>query len=114
MLIEIECQPDVCILRMIGRFVMATDPEYLRSKTEVIKAGNHVKLLADLSGVLSICSTEIGFLVDLYTSTTRKSGGRFLLTGANARVQEILKLTRLNTVIPQAPDAVSGLAVLRI
>jgi anti-anti-sigma factor len=113
-LIEIESQPDVCILRLIGRFVMATDPEYLRSKTETIKAGGHVKLLADLSGVLSICSTEIGFLVDLYTSTTKKSGGRFILAGANARIQEVLNLTRLNTVIPQAPDIASGLAVLRI
>jgi anti-anti-sigma factor len=110
--VEIETDPGICILRLKGRFVMATDPEYLRSRTDEIKAGNHLRMLVDLSGVSAICSTEIGFLVDLYTSTTRKPGGRFLLAGANTRVREVLNLTRLNTVIPQVVDAASGVAAL--
>jgi anti-anti-sigma factor len=112
MLVEIASQNGVCIVRLQGRFVMATDVDYLRSKTDEIKTHNHSKLLVDLSEVSSICSTVIGFLVDLYTSTTRKAEGRFVLAGANSRVREVLDLTRLSTIIPLAADTVSGLAEL--
>ena len=113
MLIEIENQNDVCILRLKGRFVTATDLDYLRAQSDEIKIRNCSKLLVDLSEVSSIGSTVIGFVVDLYTSTTKKAGGRFTLAGANSRVREVLDLTRLSTLIPMATDTESGLAALR-
>ncbi len=113
MLIEIESQNDVCILRLKGRFVTGTDPDYLRSKTDEIKVRNYSKLLVDLSEVSSIGSTAIGFVVDLYTSITKTADGCFMLAGANSRVRAVLDLTRLSTVIPLAADTGSGLAALR-
>jgi len=113
MLIEIESQNGVCILCLKGQFVAATDPDYLRSKTDDIKIGDYRKMLVDLSEVSSICSTVIGFVVDLYTSITKKADGRFILAGANARVRAVLDLTRLSTVIPLAADTASAMAALR-
>src|SRR6266849_1306442 len=113
MVIEIESQHDVCILHLKGGFVTATDPDCLRSKTDEIKIRNYSKLLVDLSEVSSIGSTVIGFVVDLYTSITKKDDGRFTLAGANSRVRKVLDLTRLSTVIPLAADVESGLAALR-
>ncbi len=113
MLIEIESQNDVCILRLKGRFITGTDPDYLRSKTDEIKMRNCTKLLVDLSEVSWIGSTFIGFVVDLYTSITKKADGRFTLAGANSRVRGVLDLTRLSAVIPLAADTASGLAALR-
>jgi len=113
MLVEIENQNDVCILRLKGRLVMATDVEYLRLRGKEIKIRNYRKLLVDLSDVSSIGSTVIGFVVDLYTSTIRNAGGRFMLAGANSRVLEVLDLTRLSTLIPLAANTESGLAALR-
>ena len=112
MLVEIENQNDVCILRLKGRFVMATDMEYLRLRGEEIKIRSYNKLLVDLSDVCSIGSTVIGFVVDLYTFTIKNGNGRFMLAGANSRVLEVLDLTRLSTLIPLAADTESGLAVL--
>lgn len=112
MFIEIESQSDVCILRLKGRFVTVTDPDYLRSKTDEVKTRNCSKLLVDLSEVSSIGSTAIGFVVGLYTTITKKADGRFSLAGANSRVQEVLDLTRLSTVIPLAADTGSALAAL--
>jgi len=113
MLIEIESQNEICIVRLKGRFVMRTDPEYLGSQANDIKIRNCSKLLIDLGEVSSICSTVIGFIVDLYTSTAKKGEGRFTLTGGNTRVQEVLRITRLNTVIPMAANTAAGLAALR-
>lgn len=112
MLIELERQDDVCVLRLTGSLVTGTDPEYLRAKAAEIKSQSCNKLLADLRELLSIGSTGFGFLVSLYTSVTKNSGGRFVLVGANRRVGEVLVLTRLSTVIPMVADVASGLATL--
>ena len=112
MLIEIESQKDVCVVHLRGRFVMVTDPDYLSSKADEIKTSNCSKLVVDLSEVSAIGSTVIGFVVGLYTTITKKAGGRFTLAGANSRVREVLDLTRLITVIPLAGDTGSALAAL--
>ena len=65
MLIEIESQNDVCILRIKGRFATGTDPGYLRSQADAVKAFNYHKLLVDLSQVDAIGSTFIGFVAAL-------------------------------------------------
>jgi anti-anti-sigma factor len=111
MLVEIENQNDVCILRLRGRFMTGADPGYLRSRADEVRASNYSKLLVDVSEVDAIGSTVIGFVVALYTSIVKKAGGRFSLTGANKRVREVLDITRLDTIIPLAPDAGSVLAL---
>jgi anti-anti-sigma factor len=113
MLIELEYQDDVCILRIKGRLITGIDPDYLRARAAEIKSQSCNKVLADLRELLSIGSTGLGFLVGLYTSVTKSPGGRFVLVGASPRVREVLDLTRLNTVIPLVADIASGLAVLR-
>ena len=69
--------------------------------------------LHDALPISSIGSMGIGFLVGLYTSVAKNPEGRFVLAGANSRVCEVLSLTRLDTVIPQAADISSGMASLR-
>ena len=113
MLFELERHDDVCVLRLTGSLVTGTDPEYLRAKAAEIRSQSCNKLLADLRELLSIGSTGLGFLVGLYTSVTKSSGGRFVLVGANRRVGDVLVLTRLSTVIPMVADVASGLATLR-
>ena len=113
MLIEIERQNGVCVLRIKGSLVAGTDPDYLRVKAAEIKSENCNKVLADLRELLSIGSTGIGFLVGIYTSVTKSPGGRFVLVSPSRRVREVLDITRLSTVLPSAPDIASGLAALR-
>jgi anti-anti-sigma factor len=111
MLIEVKQKDEVCLLRCEGRFVAGTDPEYLRIKRDEIRALNCKKVLADFSAVSAVGSAGIGFIVGVYTST-RNSGGRFILVGLTPRVREIFDLTHVSTVIPVAADIESGLATL--
>src|SRR5207302_9867733 len=111
MLIEVKRKDDVCFLRCDGRFVAGTDPEYLRIKTEEIKGLNCKKVLADFSEVSDVGSTGIGFIVGVYTST-KNSGGQFILAGLRPRVREVFDVTHVSTVIPLAADIASGLAIL--
>ena len=80
-------------------------------KRDDIKALNCKKVLADFSEVSDVGSAGIGFIVGVYTST-KNSGGRFVLVGLRPRVREVLDITRVSTVIPLAADVASGLVTL--
>ncbi|HEX4593886.1 MAG TPA: STAS domain-containing protein [Bryobacteraceae bacterium] len=112
MLVDIELRPEICILHCKGCFVAGQDPEYLRNKVDEIKNLNCSKVIADFREVQSIGSMGIAFLVGVYTSVVRKSGGRFVLAGARPFVNRVLDLTKLSTVIPLTEDLTSALAIL--
>jgi anti-anti-sigma factor len=112
MIIELDQQDDVCVLRCKGRLASGQDLEYLLAKKEEIKKLNCGKVLADFREVPSIGSMGIGFLVAIYISVTN-SGSRFVLVGAVPRVQQVLDITRMSAVIPLASDFASGLSRLR-
>jgi anti-anti-sigma factor len=112
MLVELEHQGDICFARFSGRLSAGSELEYLGAKGDEIKAMPITKLLADFSQVHSVGSTGIGFVVGLFTSTTKKPGGRFVLVGVRPRVREVLDLTRLSTILPMADDVSTGLAYL--
>ena len=88
------------------------DAAYLRSKADEIKNSGCRKVLADFSLVPYIDSTGVSFLVGIYVSIVKDSGGRFVLASVNRRVREVLDLTRISTVIPIFTDRDSGLAAL--
>lgn len=113
MLIELQEKDDIVVLRFQGRIATGLDLEYLRTKLEEVRNRRSDKVLADFREVSSIGSTGLGFVVGVYTSVVKIPGGRFVLVGANARVREVLDLTRLSTIIPLAEDMSSGHAVLQ-
>jgi len=112
MVISVEQQDDVCVLRIEGNFKTGVDAEYLSARTDEVKRLKPGKVLADLRQMRYIGSTGIGFLVGIFTSV-RLNGGQFVLVGLQPRVDEVFRVTRLNTIIPSAPDLPSGLAALR-
>ena len=113
MIIDIERQNDVCVLHCKGRFIAGPDLEYMQSKMDEIKKLNCRRVLVDLREVPAIGSMGVSLIVGVYTSVIRKPSGRFVLAGAGAPIQHVLDLTGLSTVIPQASDLASGLAMLR-
>src|ERR1700683_4565622 len=113
LLIDIEQSGDVCIVHCKGRFVPGPELGYMQGKMDDIRRLASAKVLADFRYVTAIGSVGITFNIGIYNFVMRKPGGRFVITGAGPRVQRVLELTRLNTVIPLAPDLPSGLAVLR-
>ena len=110
MLIEVRQEDEFCLVRCEGRLA-TEDHEYLRAKKDEIRRANCKKVLADFSEVPEIGSSGIGFIVGVYTST-KNSGGRFVLVGIRPRVREVLDLTRVSTIIPSAADFASGMVTL--
>jgi anti-anti-sigma factor len=110
--IDTEQQNDLCIVRCKGRLIAGPDLDYMHSKMDDIRRLNCSRVLLDFREVPAIGSLGVSFIVGLYTSMVRRPGGRFILAGVAPMVRHVLDLTRLNTVIPIAPDVESGLAAL--
>jgi anti-anti-sigma factor len=108
--IEIEQRDDICIVRISGRLATGADDYYMREKVQEIKSLGCRMIVADVRELDSTGSTGIGFFVDLHTSVTKNSDGRFVLVGTSPRVFKVLDLTGLNKIIPMAPDLAAGLA----
>jgi anti-anti-sigma factor len=111
--IDVEQHEDICVLRCQGSFLAGLEQDYIQGKIDYIKQLNCSRVLADFREVPVIGSTGIAFIVGVYTSVVRVSGGRFVLAGAVPLVQRVLEITKLSTVIPLAADLGSGLVALR-
>ena len=112
MIIDIEQQNDLYILHCQGRFVAGPDVEYVHSKMEEIQKLKCAGLLVDFRDVSAIGSIGVTFIVALYNSVVRDSGGRLVMVGVVPFVRQVLDLTGLGTIIPTASDIESGLAAL--
>lgn len=112
MLIEIQQQDEICVLRCQGRFVSGPSLEYLEAKLGDIRRLNCHRVLADFSEVPSIGSMGLTFLVRVHNFALGASGG-FVLTGAGPLVRQALQVTRLSGVIRVAANPALGLAALR-
>ena len=113
MIIEIEQCDGVCVVRCKGRFVSGADVEYVGDKIDHIKGLKCNRVLADFREVPSIGSVGLAFIVAIYNSVVKESGGRFVVAGVLPFVRKALDLTRLSSVVSLAPDPTSGLAALR-
>jgi len=113
LVIEIEHGDHVCILRLKGHFRTGESRLYISDKTDEVRSHKCINMVVDLRELVSIGSMGMGFLVGIFVSLTKRSGGgEFILAGANERVRAVLDQTRLCTIIPSAPDLPSALNAL--
>ena len=112
MIIEIDQQNDLCVLHCKGRIIAGPDLEYIHSKIDEIQKLKCAKVLVDFRDVPAIGSMGVTFIVALYNSVVRDSGGRLVIVGVVPFVRQVLHLTGLGTIIPTVSDIESGLAAL--
>ncbi|GAB4482945.1 MAG: hypothetical protein Kow00124_32110 [Anaerolineae bacterium] len=74
-------------------------------------AGQSARVLVDLSGVRFISSAGMAMLL-VSGKTLRQNGGSLLLTGANARVMEVLAMTGINQMFDFYPTLAEALDAL--
>lgn len=114
MFIEVRQQYDgFSILHCEGALVPGPEMHDMEARLDEIGKLACTRLLVDFQDVTAIGSMGVTFIVAAWRSVMRRPRGRFVLTGVNPRVRQVLDLTRIGTVIPLAPDLASGLAILR-
>jgi len=87
----------IIVVDAVGRLTLSDSRTRLRDLIHVFISNGHRYFLLNLAGVDFIDSDGMGELVRSY-SIIRQSGGEMRLVNLNQRVQDLLHITRVNTI----------------
>jgi len=93
---------DVAVFDMSGKLMGGSDADLLANAVQVALDDGHKNVVANLEQVSWINSTGIGILVRAYT-TLKNAGGDLRLANLDRRVESILVVTKLSTVLNAYP-----------
>jgi anti-anti-sigma factor len=108
--ITAELRGRICILRPRGRFTLGTTEDFERSRAEA-RRYQPSAILIDLESVPYVDSTGIGYLLSFYTSS-RRGGEQFGIVNVNERTLDVLRLCRLNKILPIFNSEAEAIAAL--
>jgi len=93
----------VAIVDMTGRFTIGEGCDLLRDALKELLDSGHKHILLSLKGVTYIDSSGLGQLASCYVTTSRM-GGQLKILHAQGKVQDLLQITRLFTVLVAFSD----------
>lgn len=89
---------DVTILDLNGSLVSGLGLEQLRPRVDQLVAAKKANVVLNMHGVSVIDSAGVGDVVGCF-STLKRNGGTLKILNPSAFVQDILRITRLPTII---------------
>jgi anti-sigma B factor antagonist len=94
---------DVTVIDASGRITLGAGSASLRDLIKQLLDQGKKKLLLNMEDVSYIDSSGIGELVSGYT-TVASNGGELKLLNLNKRIEDLLQITKLYTVLPTFED----------
>ena len=98
----------IIVVDAVGRLTLSDSRTQLRDLIHVFSGNGHKKFLLNLAGVDFMDSDGMGELVRCY-SAVRQRAGEMKLVHVNQKVQNLLQITRLNTLFEIYSDERVGL-----
>lgn len=94
---RIENEIGIHIIYLSGELIDKNQATELSAGIDELILGHNVKLVFDLSELKYINSSGLNVMINVLTRV-RKSGGEVVITNVSKRVNELLIITKLNTV----------------
>lgn len=110
MLLQIErkqVEPDIIVLELTGKITLGRESQRLEALVKDLLQQNVRKLIFDLTAVDYVDSSGMGIVAFCY-GAMREAGGQFRVAGAGGKVQNLFKITRLDTVLPVYPTVAAA------
>ena len=111
MILEAELErldPMTAVFRLTGRMTLGMRLREIESKITDATDNGVERLILDLSGVEFIDSAGLGALMILF-GNMKLRGGQLRLVAPGARVLDVLKLTRTDSILNIAPNLEAAL-----
>ena len=93
---------DITVLEMVGRIIMGNNSREVELKLAQVLNEHCKKIILDLSGITMLDSTGVGILV-LGHAKVKKEGGEMRIAGPKGVVEDILKMTSVDKLVPVFP-----------
>ena len=103
---------DVSVLHLAGKIMGGPDATSLHEKLHELIEGGHLKVVVDLTDVDWMNSSGLGILIG-GLSALRKSGGDLRLASVTEKIDEVLKITKLDRVFDIYTDTDTAIASYR-
>jgi len=100
---------EVTIVDIKGRIVLGEESAAVRDLVCALLSKGQKQILFNLGGVDYIDSMGLGSLVGAFV-TVRKQGGHLKLLNVNAKVTDVMQITKLYTVFDISNDEAAGVA----
>jgi anti-anti-sigma factor len=100
---------DITVIRFDGAAQLTGTSSELTELSRVMQGNSETKVLIDLSRVSRIDSAGLGMLMNYYTHAVRNAGDLKLLH-PNPQVQQVLSITRIDSVVATFDDEPTALA----
>ena len=102
----------ITVVDVVGKLTLSDSRTQLRDLIHVSAGNGHKRFLLNLADVEFIDSDGMGELVRCYTFV-RQSGGEMKLVHVQKKVQDLLQLTRLNTLFEIYSEEQAALEAFR-
>lgn len=89
---------DVSVIQLSGNLWEESDTIRLSESVARLKDTGRSRLILDMANVPLLNSSGLGALI-ASMKTIREAGGKLVLANANSRIENLLQITKLNTVI---------------
>jgi anti-sigma B factor antagonist len=99
---------DVAIVDLVGRIVLNDGSATVRETIAKLRGESASKILLNLADVSFIDSSGLGELASAYASVN-KAGGQLKLVNIPARIMDLLRITKLDTVLTSFPSEPAAL-----
>jgi anti-sigma B factor antagonist len=111
MILEIQKKTvgNTVVLEMSGRITLGRDCQQIESDVEELIRGKQTRIVFDLSKIKYMDSSGIGIMV-MCSGKAKAAGGELRLAGATGVVEQTLKLTRMNAIVPTFATVEEALA----
>ncbi len=102
---EVEEKDDVSVLELTGSLIEKNQANDMLDEIDNRILRDQNKFIINLNGIKFMSSTGLNVLIMILTKA-RKSGGETVICCVPARIQELLVVTKLNTVftVCDTPD----------
>ena len=107
MLLNIEKQQaanGVVVLKLSGRISLGRDSQQIEWQVNDLLKENHNRVVFDLTDVSHMDSTGIGILM-MCTARLKKAGGDLRVAGAQGLVGDVLRITKVDSIVGLHPTA---------
>jgi len=94
-----EIPPDIVVLQVAGKLVLGRDSKELEWAVDELVKKQGTKLILDLANLQFVDSTGIGIIV-MCSGKVKGAGGEIRLAGCRGMVEDILRRTRIDAIVP--------------
>ncbi|NLG87459.1 MAG: anti-sigma factor antagonist [Firmicutes bacterium] len=99
------------IVRLKGELDVATVPAARAKVEQALQRQTITGLLVDLTNVMFMDSSGLGFLLGRYRRLVENKG-TMIVVGAQGQVRRVLELSGLTRIIPQKPTLAEAMVVM--